>query len=123
MTLYLRLGGHPAIERAVDEVMAQLVKDPLFMSRNQVRLRICPRTGLVEFLTYLTGGSPTYEGLPLGFVHDGLFVNERQFDVFAQYLISAIGRNGEDMRAATEISYILERVRPYLFAEAARLQA
>ncbi|MXN64125.1 hypothetical protein GR183_04360 [Stappia sp. GBMRC 2046] len=123
MTLYLRLGGRPALERAVGEVMARLVKDPLFMSRNQVRLRICPRDALIDFLTYLTGGSPTFDGAPLGYVHDGLFISEQQYGRFAQHLVSVLGRDGADPRAATEFRYILDRVRPYLFAERAKLEA
>lgn len=117
MTLYLKLGGRPAIERAVDELMKKLMADSLFMTRSQVKLRICPRAQLVEFLTYITAGSPTYEGQPLGFAHDGLFISENQADRFTSYLIDALGGHDTEFGIASEISYLLQRVRPHLLPQ------
>ncbi|MBA5777968.1 hypothetical protein H2509_12625 [Stappia sp. F7233] len=114
MTLYLRLGGRPAIEAAVSSLLRRLREDSLFAGQPHSPLRTCPREGLTEFLVYIFAGSPTYEGRALGEAHGGLFLDTPRYDRFVDHLVSIFSNDGTNARIAIEARYVLERVRPFV---------
>lgn len=114
MTLYLRLGGRPAIEAAVGTLLRRLREDSLFNEQPHAQQRLCPREGLAEFLVYIFAGSPTYEGRALGEAHGGLFLNNARYDRFVDHLVSIFSEDGGNARLAIETRYVLERVRPFV---------
>ncbi len=123
MTLYLRLGGRPAVEAAVSSLLERLGDDPVFMTRNQVALKACPRESLTEFLVFIFAGAPTYEGNSLHEAHGGLVVTGAQLDRFIDHLVSIFSNDGRDTRISIETRFVLERVRQYLLSPTELIQA
>lgn len=123
MTLYLKLGGRPAVEAAVSTLLERLSKDPVFTRRQQGALKTCPREGLIEFLVFIFAGAPTYEGNSLHEAHGGLVVTGAQLDRFIDHLVSIFSDDGKDARISIETRLVLERVRQYLLSPADLIRA
>ena len=89
-SLYLRLGGQPAVEQAVDDFLGAVAADerinaPFAMS-DVPRLR----KRLVELFCAVTGGPCTYTGRDMKTAHQGMGITSAQFDALAQDLAAAL---------------------------------
>jgi hemoglobin len=84
-TLYHRLGGYDAIAAATDDLLARLQSDPQLggywkgaSNDNQRRARQL----IVDFMVEAAGGPAFYTGRTMKTSHEGMHIDERDWDVF-----------------------------------------
>jgi hemoglobin len=91
-SLYDRLGGKPAIEAVVDELLARVSQDERinasFAGAHLPRLR----QRLVEQVCQASGGPCTYSGRDMKTVHAGMGVTGAQFDALGGHLVAALDK-------------------------------
>jgi hemoglobin len=87
-TLYHRLGGYDAIAAATDDLLARLQSDPQLggywkgaSNDNQRRARQL----IVDFMVEAAGGPAFYTGRTMKTSHEGMHIDERDWDVFMHY--------------------------------------
>ncbi|HYU15546.1 MAG TPA: hypothetical protein VEL05_05735, partial [Candidatus Acidoferrum sp.] len=91
-SLFVRLGGKPAIEAVVGEFAARLAADP------RVKFRFAnsdvPRVSsdLVDFVCLATGGPCTYRGREMGTLHASMQVTEEEWDATVEALVGALDK-------------------------------
>ena len=88
--LFDRLGGKPAVEAVVDELLARIAVDERinaqFAGAHLPRLR----QRLVELICAGTGGPCTYSGRDMKAAHAGMGITGAQFDAIAGDLVGAL---------------------------------
>jgi hypothetical protein len=100
MTLYLELGGRTAIRRAVLATQAGDQPAP------QATLE-----DLTEFLVFLFGGAPVYEGPALHHTVAAICQGHSGFDRLADELTEALTRSPATAALARDVRQVLEQVR------------
>jgi hemoglobin len=85
-SLYLQLGGQPAIEALVDALVAQYKSDPRIAARFDLPATDIAylRARLIEQLCQATGGPCEYTGLSMPDAHSGLAITNAEFDAFME---------------------------------------
>jgi len=97
-SLYVRLGGVPAIALVVDYFVDRLEWNPVIRANPAVRRAFADpiRPGLKYRLTELvcaaTGGPCTYTGRPMDEAHDGLAITEAEWQAMAGEFVRAMRR-------------------------------
>ena len=97
-SLYVRLGGVPAIALVVDYFVDRLEWNPVIRANPAVRLAFADpiKPGLKYRLTELvcaaTGGPCTYSGRPMDEAHDGLGINEAEWQAMVEEFQRALRR-------------------------------
>lgn len=97
-SLYVRLGGVPAIALVVDYFVDRLEWNPVIRANRAVRLAFADpiKPGLKYRLTELvcaaTGGPCTYSGKPMDEAHDGLAITEAEWQAMAEEFVRAMRR-------------------------------
>lgn len=89
MTLYLDLGGRPALKRSTERLIIRLQQDPIFAKAPPA----CPhvlKEDLTEFLVFLFGGAPFYEGHSAEEMLHPYCYNDRAFDAFVEHVIAVL---------------------------------
>jgi hypothetical protein len=112
MTLYLKLGGRPAIEEAAKRLQRRLRHDPAFREP----VASAPdnhRTDLSEFLIFLSGGSPFYDGTPIGKILAPLCPSDEAFDLFVDHLATVLIGNDRPVQVEAQLRLLMEHIRPY----------
>ncbi len=91
-TLFERLGGRPAIEAVVGELIGNVAADDRinagFALVDLGKLRV----HLVEFVCVATGGPCQYTGRDMKTAHAGLGVTGPQFDALVEDLVKALDK-------------------------------
>ena len=126
-SLYHRLGGHAAIEAAVDGFHHRALQDPLlspiFADVPMARMRAHQS----RFLAAACGGPNAYEGLDLGRAHAGLIVrfglSDPHFDAVQGHLQAAWASLGIPKELRTEVQQNLESLRPLVLGRGEALSA
>jgi hemoglobin len=84
-SLYQRLGGYDSIAAATDDLLARLQSDPQLggywkgaSNDNQRRARQL----IVDFMVEAAGGPAFYTGRTMKTSHEGMHIDERDWDVF-----------------------------------------
>ena len=111
MTLYLRLGGRAAIDEALFRLRERLSGDPAFKHAN-FRGELQSRSDFAEFLVFLVGGAPFYDGRPVNELLSPLCDSEDLYDRFAGHIIDALRDFGCSKEDAQELRSLLLRLRP-----------
>ena len=97
-SLYVRLGGVPAIALVVDYFVDRLEWNPVIRANPAVRLAFADpiKPGLKYRLTELvcsaTGGPCTYSGRPMDEVHEGMNITEAEWQAMAEEFVRAMRR-------------------------------
>lgn len=97
-SLYVRLGGVPAIALVVDYFVDRLEWNPVIRGNPAVRRAFADpiKPGLKYRLTELvcstTGGPCTYSGRPMDEAHDGLGINEAEWQAMVEEFQRALRR-------------------------------
>ena len=97
-SLYVRLGGVPAIALVVDYFVDRLEWNPVIRANPAVRRAFADpvKPGLKYRLTELvcsaTGGPCTYSGRPMDEAHDGLGITEAEWQAMAEEFVRAMRR-------------------------------
>lgn len=111
MTLYLELGGRQTLETGLARLCSRLRLDPV-LGPHARELEGQGRSDLCEFLAYLLGGAPVYEGTSVRTLLSPLCDCDETFDHLVDHLVTVlIGRTG-DPRHEVELRLRLEYVRP-----------
>nr|4XDI_A Chain A, Chlamydomonas reinhardtii THB1 [Chlamydomonas reinhardtii]4XDI_B Chain B, Chlamydomonas reinhardtii THB1 [Chlamydomonas reinhardtii]6CII_A Chain A, Chlamydomonas reinhardtii THB1 [Chlamydomonas reinhardtii] len=118
-SLYSRMGGEAAVEKAVDVFYERIVADPQlapFFANVDMKKQ---RRKQVAFMTYVFGGSGAYEGRDLGASHRRLIreqgMNHHHFDLVAAHLDSTLQELGVAQELKAEAMAIVASARPLIF--------
>lgn len=102
-TIYDRIGGHEAIEVAVDDFYVRVLADDelagFFAGTNMNRLK----GKQVEFFAAALGGPQPYTGAPMKQVHQGRGTTMHHFGLVAAHLADALAAAGVPPETVTEI--------------------
>jgi hemoglobin len=89
-TIYEKLGGEPAIEAAVDIFYSKVLDDPELMGFFSETNMTFQKSHQKKFITYLTGGSNSYEGKDMRTAHKHLKLSDEHFDAIKNYLADTL---------------------------------
>lgn len=113
MTLYLKLGGRPAFQEAIETLENKLRQDGAFRPSQDGRvLRYSEE--LCEFLVFLFGGAPFYDGMPIGTVLEPLRLDDSRYDRFVDHVVNALGGNCSSVRNEAQMRVVMEHIRPHV---------
>jgi hemoglobin len=106
-SLYVRMGGAPAVTAVVDDLIDDAVSDP-HLKRSFADVDI-PRIKrlLVEQICELAGGGCHYSGDTMHDVHAGLGITQAEFYGLVQVLRDSMTRHGIRLRERNELLRIL----------------
>lgn len=94
MSIYQQIGGHAAVEAAVDDFYRRVLADPLlvpyFEGIDVRRLAAHQR----DFLIAALQGPERYDGRAMRQAHDGLGVTDDAFTRVLRHLVDALARLG-----------------------------
>jgi hemoglobin len=94
-SLYQRLGGYDAIAAVTDDFIARLVADPQlsrFLKGLSVDSQKKLRQHFVDFMCNATGGPCLYVGRDMKTVHQGLGINEKDWQAGVDDLVATLNK-------------------------------
>ncbi|MEO9527864.1 Clp protease ClpP [Roseibium sp.] len=111
MTLYMKLGGRKAIMQAMPALHARLDKDPCFDIAT-FRQEFERSDDLTEFLIFLSGGAPFYDGKPVADLLSPICTGEDVYIRFVDHLVAVLftERSTEDEKDA--LRQLMDQLRP-----------
>jgi hemoglobin len=93
-TIYRDIGGRDAVEAVVDDFYERVLDDdqlaPYFEDTEMEDLR----AHQVQFISAVAGGPVEYTGEEMREAHEGLAIEENDFDLVGRYLRAALAENG-----------------------------
>lgn len=105
-SLYQRLGGYDAIAAATDDLLARLQGDPRLRdywkgasNDNQRRARQL----IVDFMVEASGGPAYYTGRSMKSSHDGMHIDERDWETFMRHAAATLDHFGVPTREKEEV--------------------
>ena len=113
-TLYDRLGGHAALDTAVQRFYRRMLKDPRvapFFAGVDMESQIAKQRG---FLTMVTGGPNNYTGLDMRAGHAHLVargLNDSHVDVVIEHLGATLAELGASAEDIVEVAALANSVR------------
>jgi hemoglobin len=105
-SLYHRLGGYDAIAAATDDLLARLQADPQLRdywkgaSKNNQRKA---RQLIVDFMTEAAGGPAFYTGRDMKTSHEGMRIDERDWQVFMRHAAATLDHFAVPQREKDEV--------------------
>ncbi len=106
-TLYERLGGAPVVERIAALTIDRTAADPA-TRRSFDKVNLVPlKKKVAEQLCDLSGGPCKYSGDPMKLVHQGMDINEGEFNGMVQHLRDACDESGVGQREKNELLRLL----------------
>ncbi|KAG2423281.1 hypothetical protein HXX76_015430 [Chlamydomonas incerta] len=118
-TLYERLGGEAAVEKAVEIFYERLVADPQlapFFEGVDIRTQ---RRKQQAFMTYAFGGAKGYTGRDLAAAHRRLIqekgLKEEHFDMVAGHLAGTLQLLGVGAELVDEVITLVATTKPVIF--------
>lgn len=113
MTLYLKIGGRPAFKEAMTRLEDRLSSDGSFGFAEQGG-KLSNTDDLCEFLIFLSGGAPFYDGSPVAEILGPLRLSDARYDLFVDHLVDVLTGDLRSIRAETELRLVMEHVRPHV---------
>ena len=105
MSLYEKIGGKAAVEKAVDIFYDKVLADNRIMHFFQSVDMKKQRAKQKAFLIYAFGGPNRYEGRDLRTAHQSMKLNEIHFDAVCQHLVATLDELGV---GSAEIDQVVE---------------
>jgi hemoglobin len=111
-TLWERLGGEANVKKVVDDFVAAAATDKKvdFFRGGKYTLDAAGvaklKTGLVHYISSVTGGPLKYEGASMKEAHKGMMITSEQFDAAAKDFEEALKKNGakaEDIKTVMAV--------------------
>ena len=105
-SLYTRLGGYDAIAAATDELLARLQADPQLRdywkgasTNNQRKARQL----IVDFMAEAAGGPAYYTGRDMKTSHEGMHIDESDWDAFMRHAAATLDHFGVASREKDDV--------------------
>ncbi len=99
--------------RALDDLFGRLNADPsLAPAATSMDSEI--RADLLEFLIFLAGGSPVYDGLPVSKMLSPLCPTNEAFDDFVDHVATSMIGTERPVRIEADLRLMLEHIRPHV---------
>jgi len=111
MTLYLKLGGREAVMRAMPRLQARLEQDPCFDTA-AFRQEFESSDDLSEFLIFLAGGAPFYDGKPICELLSPICTCADVYDRFVDHLIIVFFAGKRNKCDEAELRGLMEMLQP-----------
>ena len=111
MTLYLKLGGREAVVRAMPRLKARLEQDPCF-DITRFREEFEGSDDLTEFLIFLCGGAPFYDGKPVCELLSPICTCSDVYEQFVDHLVIVFFAGNENQCDEAELRQLMETLRP-----------
>ncbi|WP_428524836.1 Clp protease ClpP [Roseibium sp.] len=115
MTLYMKIGGRKAVLAAVPALKERLDADPCF-DLSALRGEFDTSGDLCEFLVFLFGGAPFYDGKPVTDLLSPLCDCDDVYGRFVDHLVAVLLRNALSEENEAELRSLMERLRPHVLA-------
>lgn len=91
-SLFVRLGGLPALTAVTDKTIDRTAADPR-TSRSFDGVKLKPlKESIVSFLCQATGGPCKYEGESMANAHHGLGITSAEFDAMVEQLVDTLNQ-------------------------------
>lgn len=111
MTLYMKLGGRKTIMHAMPTLRARLEQDPCF-DLEGFRQEFERSDDLTEFLIFLSGGAPFYDGKPVSELLSPLCTCTDIYERFVDHLVAVFFKGTRDTGDEKELRALMKRLRP-----------
>ncbi|MES0881718.1 Clp protease ClpP [Roseibium sp. SCP14] len=111
MTLYLKLGGRDAIIRVMPRLQARLEQDACFDNAG-FRKEFEHSDDLTEFLIFLSGGAPYYEGKPICSLLSPICTCSDVYERFVDHLVAVFFAGQDDQNDEAHLRELMTRLRP-----------
>jgi len=111
MTLYMKLGGRKAIMQAMPRLLARLDGDPCF-DLGPYRHEFEHSDDLTEFLVFLSGGAPVYDGKPVSELLSPICTDKEVYNHFVDHLVAVLFSASAAPGDETELRQLMDRLRP-----------
>ncbi|GAB4517480.1 MAG: hypothetical protein Tsb0019_17260 [Roseibium sp.] len=111
MTLYMKLGGRKAIMQAMPRLLARLDEDPCF-DLGPYRREIEHSDDLSEFLVFLAGGAPAYDGKPVCELLSPICTGDEVYNRFVDHLVAVLFGESPQHDDETDLRQLMDRLRP-----------
>ncbi len=116
-SLYERLGGKPAIEKVVDQFVANMVADER-INRRFATTDIGRFKGhLVDQICQATGGPCTYAGRDMVAAHKGMKVRKEEFNWAGGHLAAALDAYKVPARERNELLAAIASMEPQIVGQ------
>jgi hemoglobin len=105
-SLYERLGGYDAIAAATDELLARLMADSQlgdYWKGASYDNQRKARQWIVDFLVEASGGPAFYIGRTMKVSHDGMHINESDWEVFMRHSADTLDHFSVPAREKEEV--------------------
>lgn len=113
MTLYMKLGGRKAIMRAMPRLLARLEQDSCF-TPGSFRREFERSDDLTEFLVFLSGGAPFYDGKPISELLSPICTCEDVFERFVDHMVHVLFADRPAKADETDLRLLMDRIRPHV---------
>jgi hemoglobin len=105
-SLYQRLGGYDAIAAATDDLLARLQADPRlkdFWKGASSDNRRKARQLIVDFMVEAAGGPAFYVGRDMQKAHEGMRIDDQDWDVFMLHAAATLDHFGVPQREREDV--------------------
>ena len=113
-SLYQRLGGYDAIAAATDDLLARLQADPQlggYWKGASNDNRRHARQLIVDFMVEAAGGPAYYTGRDMKTAHDGMRIDESDWDVFMHHSAATLDHFGVTGQEKTDVLAFFESLK------------
>lgn len=111
MTLYMKLGGRQAIAQAVPKLKHRLEEDPCFDVAG-FQSEFGASGDFTEFLVFLSGGAPFYEGKPISDLLSPLCTCADVYDRFVDHLVAVLFDGAAAADHEGDVRDLMARLQP-----------
>lgn len=115
MTLYMKLGGRKAVMQAMPRLKQRLEQDECF-DLSGFREEFERSDDLTEFLIFLSGGAPFYDGKPVCELLSPICTCSDLYARFVDHLVGAFFGGKAGTGDETEFRRLLDRLRPQVLS-------
>ena len=109
-TLYDRIGGRAALTAVVDDAIENVSADPR-INRRFANAGPGLTKNLVDLLCLRAGGPCKYAGLDMAAAHEGMFINDDEFDALVEDIAKSLDKFKVPAREKGESIAILRQMR------------
>ena len=113
-SLYERLGGKPAIEKVVDQFVANMAADERINRRFANTDMTAFKAHLVNQICEASGGPCRYAGRDMATAHKGMKISKAEFNWAGGHLVSALDTYETPAREKNELLTIIGAMEPQI---------